>query len=398
MYRHLYYVDRDGLTHLAINATEANGGTTLVNAVEESLEDRLIRADAAPKGVAFFKQKLWQQTQDSMTTEQLVAQFAKKPGLPYLLSTKPLRKTVAKMVDDAGYAYWDSTAGETGLAYWDGDEDDHPENWHKADPLPESPDVRTHVQDSDVKIDDDYVVYTDIDALLDVHAETIRPPEIEKELCAKDGCDVEVDEAGDYCSEHEPDAPTHECANCGKEVESSSELNARGFCSDCAGPNDWEQSTGLMAASRAFNEIRTHALGKATSGGDPGVDRVTVEIGGDNQLSKGSFIAQRQAFKNRAEHVSVRMEYETESSGGATYQARFTGGIDEFSQVTNQPDPFGSASRVELKFRVELADTEPISDAEPDLLAELQEELGETNIDVKVQARGPVQVPAEVQQ
>ncbi|MFO7908126.1 MAG: hypothetical protein R6U98_36130, partial [Pirellulaceae bacterium] len=68
VYRHLYYVDRDGLTHLAINATEANGGTTLVNAVEETLEDRLIRADAGPKGVAFFKQKLWQQTQDTPTS------------------------------------------------------------------------------------------------------------------------------------------------------------------------------------------------------------------------------------------------------------------------------------------------------------------------------------------
>lgn len=396
VYRHLYYVDRDGLTHLTINATEANGGTTLVNAVEETLEDRLIRADASPKGAAFFQQKLWQKTQDNMTTEQLVTQFAKKPGLPYLLNTKPLRKTVTKMVDDAGYTYWDSTDGENGLAYWDGDEDDRPENWRKANPLSGSPDVRTSILDLDVKIGDEYVVYTDINALLDVHHEAIRPPETGEITCARDGCDVEVDQEGDYCSEHEQDVE-NECSNCGKAVESQSELNPRGICSDCAQPNDWERATSLMAASRAFNEVRNHALGKASSGGDPGLDRVTIEIGGEDQLSKGSFISQRQAFKDRAENVSVRMRYETESSGGATYQAQFTGGIDEFSRVTNQPDPFGGASRVELKFRVDLDNPEPITDGKDDVLAELREELGQTSIDVKVKGRGPVEVPTEIQ-
>ncbi|SEL88216.1 ATP-binding protein [Haloferax larsenii] len=396
VYRHLYYVDRDGLTHLAINATEANGGTTLVNAVEETLEDRLIRADAGPKGVAFFKQKLWQQTQDSMTTEQLVTQFAKKPGLPYLLNTKPLRKTVAKMVDDAGYTYWDSTAGENGLAYWDGDEDDRPENWRKTNPLTESPDVRTSIRDSDVKVGDEYVVYTDVNSLLDVHHDTIRPPETEETLCAEPGCEVEVDEEGDYCSQHGPEDP--ECSSCGKTVASRSELNPRGLCADCAQPQDWERSTSVMTASRAFNEVRTHALGKSTSGSDPGIDRVTIEVGGDDQLSKGSFIAKRQAFKDRADNVSVRMRYKTESSGGASYQAQFTGGIDEFSRVANQPDPFDGASLVELKFRVDLNNPEPITNAKDDVLAELQDELGSTNIDVKVQGRGPVEVPAEVQQ
>ncbi len=396
VYRHLYYVDRDGLTHLAINATEANGGTTLVNAVEETLEDRLIRADAGPKGVAFFKQKLWQQTQNSMTTEQLVTQFAKKPGLPYLLNTKPLRKTVAKMVDDAGYTYWDSTAGENGLAYWDGDEDDRPENWRKANPLSESPDVSTSIRDSDVKVGDEYVVYTDVNALLDVHHDVIRPPETEETTCAEPGCEVEVDEEGDYCSQHEPN--DLECSNCGKTVASRGELNPRGLCAECAQPQDWERSTSVMTASRAFNEVRTHALGKSSSGSDPGIDRITIEVGGDDQLSKGSFIAQRQAFKDRADNVSVRMRYKTESSGGASYQAQFTGGIDEFSRVTNQPDPFDGASLVELKFRVDLTNPEPITNAKDDVLAELQDELGSTNIDVKVQGRGPVEVPAEVQQ
>jgi len=400
VYRHLYYVDRDGLTHLAINATEANGGTTLVDAVEETLDDRLIRADAGPKGVAFFKQKLWQQTQDSMTTEQLVTQFAKKPGLPYLLNTKPLRKTVAKMVDEAGYAYWDSTAGDSGVAYWDGDEDDRPDNWEQADPLSDSPDVETSVRDTDVKIGDDYVVYVDIDALLAVHHDVVRPPERPDPTCAEPGCEATVSEAGEYCRDHESGGgggTTHECAECGTTVASRNELDSQGRCADCAAPDDWDRSTGLMTASRGFNEIRTHALGDA-SGDDPGVERLTIEVGGDDKLSKGSFVAGRQALKDRAEHVSVRMRYQTESSAGASYEASFTGGLDEFDRVTNQPDPFGGASRVELKFRVEFDEPEPISGAEDDVLAALREALDQTSIDVKVQARGPVEVPAEIQQ
>ncbi|MEZ3165409.1 ATP-binding protein [Halorubrum miltondacostae] len=399
VYRHLFYVERDGLTHIAINATEANGGTTLVNAVEETLEDRLIRADASAKGVAFFKQKLWQQTQDSMTTQQLVTQFAKKPGLPYLLNTKPLRKTVAKMVSEAGYTYWDATDGENGVAYWYGDEDDDPANWMKTGTLAESPDVETSIRDTDVKIGDDFVVYSGIEALLEVHHDAIRASEREKMTCEE--CGVKVEPTGTepyYCEKHKPDKELPACAECGKEVASKSEMNAQGLCSDCAGSDEWDTSTSLMAASRAFNEVRTHALSQAPSGTDPGVVRVTVEVGGDDILSKGSFIAGRQAFKSRTDHVSVRMEYETQSSDGASYQAQYQGDLEEFSRVTNQPDAFDGASRTEVKFRVDLPEPEAITDDNDDVLSELHDELGQTNIDVKVQARGPVEALTEIQQ
>jgi hypothetical protein len=397
VYRHLYYVDRDGLTHLAINATEANGGTSLVNAVEETLDDRLIRADADAKGVAFFKQKLWQQTQSNMTTQQLVEQFAKKPGLPYLLSTKPLRKTVAKMVDDGGYVYWD---GENGTAYWDGDEDDHPDTWSKRKPFAASPDVRTSIRDSDVKIGSEYVVYTDVGALLNVHHDAIRPPEADEVECAEEGCETLVEPSGDgptYCAKHEPDPEKVPCQSCGEEYEQS-ELDTRGLCPDCTQPSGWERATSQMAASRAFNEVRTHALSKAPSDGTPGVSQVTVEVMGEDQLSKGSFISQRDAFTDRADVVSVRMSYDVKTSTGTTYSANYQGELADFSRVTNQPDPFGESANVTLKFRVDLDEPQPIIDAEDDVLAELQADLGETNIDVKVQARGPGEAPSEATQ
>jgi len=397
VYRHLYYVDRDGLTHITINATEANGGTSLVNAVEETLDDRLIRADADAKGVAFFKQKLWQQTQDSMTTQQLVEQFAKKPGLPYLLSTKPLRKTVAKMVDESGYTYWDA---ETETAYWDGDADDHPENWRKRTPFADSPDVSTSIKDTDVKIGNDYVVYTGIEALLDVHHDSIRPPEASEVECAEDGCTTMVEPSGDgpaYCDEHQKTPEKTRCQSCGEKYDES-ELNAQGLCPDCAQPSGWDTATSQMAASRAFNEVRTHALSKAASGGSPGVSQITLEVVGEDRLSKGSFIAQRDAFTDRSEAVSVRMSYDVKTSTGSSYSANYQGSLDDFSRVTNQPDPFGESFNVTLKFRVDLDEPEPITDAEDDVLAELQAGLGQTNIDVKVQARGSAEVASEATQ
>lgn len=392
VYRHLYYVDRDGLTHIVINATEANGGTTLVTAVEETLDDRLIRADAGARGRVFFEQKLWQQAQDSMTTQQLVTQFSKKPGLPYLLSTKALRKTVARMVDGADYTYWD---GETETAYWDGGEDDYPAAWTKTDPLSESPDVETTIRDSDIKIGDDYIVYRDIEALLEVHHDTIRPPEPDPNECEVCGAEVDSPDGASppyYCEEHPPDSVT--CEQCGKEVASESQLNDEGRCSDCAQPSGWDHSTSLMSASRALNEMRTKAR-SATGSETPGLDRVTLEIGGEDQLSKGSFVSQRSALKDRAEYVAIRLDYETEASNGASYNARFSGGIEEFARVTNQPDPFDDATRVDLKFRIDLPAPEPITDADGDLLAELNDELGQTNIDVKIQAQGPIDIATE---
>ncbi len=376
VYRHLYYVDRDGLTHITINATEANGGTTLVNAVEETLDDRLIRADASAKGSAFFKQKLWQRTQDSMTTQQLVTQFAKKPGLPYLLNTKPLRKTVERMVDDSGYVYWD---GESETVYWDGDEDAQPNNWDEDAPLVESPDVRTSIQDSDVKIGDEYVVYTDIEAFLEVHGDSIEIPE---------PVEPEGDDESDDGSE----------STSGDSTGSGSEQVALGTDDERVQPSEWDHATSLMTASRAFKEVRGEAISAASSDGDAGVSQVTVEVGGEDQLSKGSFIAQQSALKNRADHVSVRMKYETVSNSNATYEATFRGGLEEFSRVTNQPDPFGDTVRIDLKFRVDLPEPEPITDDEDDLLAELEEALGQTNIDVKVQARGSTEIAPEAKQ
>jgi hypothetical protein len=45
-----------------------------------------------------------------------------------------------------------------------------------------------------------------------------------------------------------------------------------------------------------------------------------------------------------------------------------------------------------VKFRINLNEPESITDAEDDILAELNEDLVQTSIDMKVEARGPEQV------
>jgi multidrug efflux pump subunit AcrB len=153
-----------------------------------------------------------------------------------------------------------------------------------------------------------------------------------------------------------------------------------------------------MTASRALNEVRTAALSKAPSSADPGVSQIMIEVGGEDQLSKASFITQRQPLKDRADSVSVRMNYETKADSGDSYTATFTGGIEEFDKVTNQPEPFGDTERTDIKFRIELPEPEELTNAEDDVLAELNAALGQTNIDLKIEARGPVRVREEVEQ
>jgi hypothetical protein len=240
-------------------------------------------------------------------------------------------------------------------------------------------------------------VYTDIESLLDVHHDLIQQPEPETVTCAEPGCDREIESTDDesaYCEDHRDGPEKVDCRECGEPFDKS-ELNDNGRCPDCA-HEEWSSATSQMAASRAFNEVRTGAISKASSGSTPGVSQVTVEVVGEDRLSKGSFVAEREPFTSRIEDVSVRMDYDVQTSAGTKYSAEYSGCLDEFSQVVNQPEPFGERVDTTLKFRVNLEETEPLTDEEDDVLAELREALGQTNIDVKVDAQGPTEAPTEI--
>jgi hypothetical protein len=388
VYRHLYYPEEGGLTHLTISATESSGGTTLVDAVQTTLEGKLIKRDAGARGIHHIKQKLWQQTQDAMSTEALVNQYAKKPGLDYLFSTKPIRETVASLVRDHGYAYWDS---QSGTAYYAGGSE--PGTWPHPEPFEDSPDVATSIRDSDVQIGSEYFVYRDVDALVEAHLDEIERPEREVATCAECGTQVENPEGGPphYCEEHRSETT---CSSCGREVTSEAVLDEQGRCENCRPDQSWEANTKMMSASRAFSEVRRDAESKAGTDRTPLLGELTIQVGGDEPFQAAKFISQRPGFKDREKAVTVRMEYETRTEEGS-YSAEFTGTPRRFRDVINQPSSFGE-SRETIQFRFQFDEAEPITDDREDLLAALDNDLDAGNIDVRVEGRGPIRTTSEV--
>jgi hypothetical protein len=91
------------------------------------------------------------------------------------------------------------------------------------------------------------------------------------------------------------------------------------------------------------------------------------------------------------------MEYEARSEDGDTYRAEYTGGLDGFTRADSQPDQYDSTN-TKLKFIVRFDSPESITDGEDDVLADLDTQLDGTNIEVKVEARGPSQTAQEATQ
>ncbi|WP_311172660.1 ATP-binding protein [Halobellus ordinarius] len=394
VYRHLYYVGDDGLTHVTITSVDAGGGTKLVDAVRATMEDmnRIIRDDDPPKGKVWFEQKLWQSQKKRMTTGALEAQFARKPGLPFLLSTKPLRKTIARMVSDHGYAYWDS---ETGTAYWNAQT--QATNWNHDQPLPESPDVATSIADSQVKIGDEYELFESIDALLEQHGNEIEPPKATE--CDECGAELPKNSPHSLCEECR--SKPAECRECGKTIEGTTKSDEPITCEECrsTGSEPWSKSTGSVSAKRAFSEIRSHAASQAGSDSTPGVSSLIVEIEGDEPFKHGSFIAKRSPLKSRSEDITVDLEYKSRASigeGNANFSANFTGPLEAFTTLNQTPEGFsdraGGQKRIELKFKWQVDKAESITDEEDDILADLSDDLDGTNITVRTQAKGPSDV------
>jgi len=397
VYRHLFYVADDGLTHVTITSVDAGGGTKLVDAVRTTLEDmnRIIRDDDQPKGKVWFEQKLWQSQKRRMTTADLEAQFARKPGLPFLLSTKPLRKTIARMVSDHEYAYWDS---ETGTAYWNAQS--QPDNWQHEAPLPESPDVTTSITDSQVKIGDEYELFGSIEDLLDQHADEIRPPELTE--CANCGKELPPQSTHKLCEECRNKSA--ECDECGEEVDGKTKADEPVLCEDCkTGPGGtWNKSTGSMSAKRAFSEIRGHAVSQAGGDATPGIDSLIVQIEGDQPFKHGSFVAQRSPVKSRSESITVDLDYKSRAemgNGEATFNANFTGPLDAFTTLNQSPEGFsdraGGNQKIKLSFKFQMDEPEAIDGDEDDVLVQLGDELDGTNITVRAQAGGPTNIEGD---
>lgn len=105
-YSNAFYAGTDGLQYLSFQSSGK-----LSDDITATLSDqgKVAKSDNNAYGVQWIEARIWNANTDVMTTAEMEEQFGKRPGADILLSARPLRKTVAKIVSRDGYAYWDET-------------------------------------------------------------------------------------------------------------------------------------------------------------------------------------------------------------------------------------------------------------------------------------------------
>lgn len=108
-YSNAFYAGTNGLQHLSFQSSRK-----LSDDITTKLSDqgKLVKSDDDAYGVQWIEARIWNANTDLMTTEEMEKQFGKRPGADILLSARPLRQTIAKIVTDDGYAYWDEPENE----------------------------------------------------------------------------------------------------------------------------------------------------------------------------------------------------------------------------------------------------------------------------------------------
>jgi ribosomal protein L37AE/L43A len=328
-----------------------------------------------------------------MSTQDLIEQFGKKPGLPLLLDSAPLRKTVARMADEFGYAYWndDSTVG-----YWDGEQSTS--NWNGAEDLSEAKNLTESISASDVIISEDQYLYEDMDALLADHAGDIEIEVEKKDTCSN--CGEELEESVPHSTYYCEDCRA-ECSECGKALPTTSQIEEPLKCDDCKKPpvERWTTKTNAVNISRAFSEARTEGISKAEDGEIAGLDKLVIEIEENEKvLEKTNFylLKQTNIFDGEYdEETTVEMQYKAggEVNGERVdYRTRFEGPVASFELIDDSPESISNQTnekRVDVKFTVDLSEPEPLSDEETDILAQLVEDFDQDqNFRIQVQAEG----------
>lgn len=156
-YGNAYYAGPNDLQYLSFQSSGTLGDditTELAN------EGKLVKSDDDSYGVQWVETRIWNSNTTEMSTEDMEEQFAKRPGADILLSAIPLRKTIADIVTDDGYAYWDTTTNEG--YYTEGADVNHP-NKTVEDATNLSPSLDT----SDVVINDTQFVFNSVGALIE---------------------------------------------------------------------------------------------------------------------------------------------------------------------------------------------------------------------------------------
>jgi hypothetical protein len=120
-YQHLFYpsgsagTESGGLEHYTFRPQE--GGTDAKRDIEKDLIKvlrqlgKVLTADDDALGPLYVEDKLWPDSRDHLSTEELRRAFCKKRAMPIVLAPEKLKETIRRGIEDGSWVYWDAQRG-----------------------------------------------------------------------------------------------------------------------------------------------------------------------------------------------------------------------------------------------------------------------------------------------
>jgi hypothetical protein len=339
-YTHLYYPNSQGLAHRRITTD-----TTIHQAVIEKLEEvgKIIPEGEGAYGVEWFEKTLWNRGAESMTTRALEEQFGKRRDAEILLSPIPLRKTIANIVSEEGYSYWDGEAGEGSYTEGDSLHDESKE-------LEEATNLGPNLDYRDVKLAKSHRVYESIDELVDevpINWETTI-------TCSECGATFESQEEHD---DHECDIEKVPCDDCGEMFEGQSAYQDHLPCGDGPLPKSARASTSSpYHVSRALQELRAdidEEIEQARSeyAGHPDeivtkIRGVFIRIEGADAWKGAWFVANKLSDSEEfADYTTIDFEYTAQNENQSVADIGYSGDPEAYAEhfrFNMEPEDFAT--------------------------------------------------------
>jgi len=318
-YTHLYFPSEDGLSHRRI---------TTDSTIHQSVIDKLDEAGAIiPEGedaygVDWFEATIWNVGADSMTARSLEEQFGQRRDAEILLSPIPLRKTIASLVSEENYAYWD---GDNNTGYYTKGasltNSDHD--------LSDAKNLSEGLKYQNVKLSQTHTVYTSVDELVDdVVGDVDWDKEDESDETDKKSTDSTAGTGGD-----EPK----------KKIEDDDELFSRLIQVETSAP---------VHVSRALQEMRADIADGLTEAEEdyrghpdeltPVVEGVWIRIDGADAW-KGAWFTANKLGDSDEFGDATEMEFEYTANDGSDQHSEFEVEFD------GRPDVFADHLRFNME-------------------------------------------------
>lgn len=328
-YTHLYFASADGLAHRSIT-TDGTIHQSVIDKLDEA--GKIIPEGEGAYGVEWFEATLWNSGAETMTTRDVEEQFGKRRDAEILLSPLPLRKTIAQLVSDDGYAYWDGDAGighvQEGASI----------EGYQYD-VEDAQNLRIDLDYRGVKLSDTHHVYNSADTLVDVHESEIDwDTSVSCEDCGNTFESEAAHQAHDCNTEWGPKT----CEDCGESFTKKSDHDEHS-CGDEPFSRLVEAATTSPAhVSRALQEMRAdidEAITEARSDyrGHPDelsalAEGIWIRIEGADAWKGSWFTANRLSGSDAfADVAMMRFDYTADDGDASEFTTAFSGDPEVFT-------------------------------------------------------------------